>query len=385
MKVSVMDYGAIGDGVHDDFAAFQNALSSGAEEIIIPQGIYAISETLQVPSDTSILADETAKIVMKPKTRRRRNHFLLCNSDTENGNRNICICGGIWDGNNTAKENEKPDIREENGFSGAVLNFVHVENLKLSHMVVANSVTYYVRMSRLHHFEMEHIDFVSDTFGKNQDGLHFGGDVKHGRVKNIRALSFGQTNDDLIALNADDSVERVENRDLARDVIEDIEFDNLYAECCHTVIRLLSVTAPIRNIRIRNVYGGFRCYALNADAARYCATPLFHEEDYPEGVGIIENVSIENFTCRPFFENPEGWQGTQAAPNTAICIESCMKNFRISGFRHIGAEAAPDGYCVLMARNVANGKITADGQEHMLKNKNDSLMLDTFRDLIVNI
>ena len=36
MQVSVLDFGAVGDGVHDDYAAIQKALDSGAEEILIP-------------------------------------------------------------------------------------------------------------------------------------------------------------------------------------------------------------------------------------------------------------------------------------------------------------------------------------------------------------
>jgi hypothetical protein len=151
--------------------------------------------------------------------------------------------------------------------------------LRLENLVVANSVTYFVRMSGLENFEINDISFVSDCYGKNQDGLHFGGRVKNGTVKNIRALSTGQTNDDLIALNADDSIVRVENRDLYRDYIENVTFENLFAENCHTIIRILSIDAPIQNIHIKNVYGGYRCYAINGDAARYCRTPLFTEEE----------------------------------------------------------------------------------------------------------
>lgn len=130
--------------------------------------------------------------------------------------RTIAIFGGVWDGNNTAANNAKPDLFDKNGYSGAVLNFSGVEQLKLSGLAVANSVTYNIRMTRIENFSIEDIDFVSDAFGQNQDGLHFGGEIRNGRVKNIRALSNGQTNDDLIALNADDSVERVENLDLVR-------------------------------------------------------------------------------------------------------------------------------------------------------------------------
>ena len=118
-------------------------------------------------------------------------------------------------------------------------------------------------------------------------------------MKNIRALTRGQTNDDMIALNADDCVQRVENFDLSRAAIEDITFENIYAENCYTVVRVLSVTAPIKNIIIKNVYAGYRNYVINADGARYCRTPLFNEKDYPSGVGCISNFVMENVVVHP--------------------------------------------------------------------------------------
>ena len=273
---NVLEYGAVGDGIHDDYPAIQAVLDCGADEVIIPHGVYCISQTLLVKSNTSIIADKTAKIVMKSTARRKRNEFLLSNSDVEKGNNNIKIIGGIWDGNNMAPENAKPDLFDKEGYSGAMLNFVNVDGLELKNMVLSNSVTFYVRMCKVHNFTIEDISFVCDNFGANQDGLHFGGDVKHGIVKNIRALSFGQTNDDMIALNADDCIERVENLDLCCDSIEDITFENIYAENCYTIIRMLSVTSEIKNIHIKNVYAGFRAIAINADGARHCATPLMH-------------------------------------------------------------------------------------------------------------
>jgi len=334
MAISVLTFGAQGDGVHDDYAAFQAALDSGEREIHIPQGIYPISQTLKVHSHTRLVADHSAKIVMNSTQRRKRNEFLLSNADTVDGNVDIAITGGIWDGNNTAPENAKPDLFDKEGYSGAMLNFVGVKGLALANMVLANSVTFYVRMSHVHNFTIENVDFISDTFGVNQDGLHFGGDVRHGRVKNIRALSCGQTNDDLIALNADDSIERVENLDLCRDTIEDIIFDNIYAENCHTIIRILSVTAPIRDVHFHNVYGGFRCNAINADAARYCRTPLFKEDECPQGVGEIADVTFDHFTCYPVLQLPADFGGTRAVPCVAIQAEAHMDRFVITDFRY---------------------------------------------------
>lgn len=384
MEKSVLEFGAKGDGIRDDYHAFQEALNSGANVVTIPQGIYWISQTLKINSNTHIIADRCAKIVMKSVSRRKRNEFLLSNSDTVNGNKNIKITGGIWDGNNTAPENAKPDLFDKEGYSGAMLNFVNVDHLVLNDMVLSNSVTFYVRLCKVHHFEIENIDFVCDNFGQNQDGLHFGGDVKHGKVKNIRALSYGQTNDDMIALNADDCIERVENLDLCRDTIEDITFENIFAENCYTIIRMLSVTAEIKNLQFKNIYGGFRCNAINADGARYCRTPLFREEDYPTGVGKISNIYFENFTCFPVLELPLNFGGPRAIPQIALLLESHMDRFTISNFNYLGNPEDLKRCPAVKATNLVEQKICADQKEYFLENKEDVMVLNNFKNISIN-
>lgn len=372
--INVLAFGADASGMTDSLAAFERAVHAAHEKrlpVFIPTGLYILESTLFLPSDTAVFAERTARIKLGGACRKARGDFLLSNADTVHGNKNISVSGGVWDGNNTAEANAKPDLFDKNGYSGTVLNFSGVENLTLSDLVIANSVTYNIRMTRIENFVIENIDFVSDTFGQNQDGLHFGGEVRHGRVKNIRALSHGQTNDDLIALNADDSVERVENLDLVRGTIEDIVFEDLFAEDCHTILRFLSVTAPIRNITIRNVYGGYRCYAINLDGARYCRTPLFAEQEYPDGIGKIENVLIENMTCRE--------TGTARCP--AICLETGTKNFRLKNFRLVRSESlAP----ALAAKNLVRTRIEADGDARVLKNKDEHAEIRNFRDLAVD-
>ena len=371
--VNVLAFGADASGATDSSTAFAKAVEKANQKrlpVYIPTGLYILESTWLLPSDTVVLAEKTARIKLGGARRKTRGDFLLSNADTVKGNKNIAVFGGVWDGNNTSANNAKPDLFDKNGYSGAVLNFAGVENLTLSGLTVANSVTYNIRMTRIENFSIEDIDFVSDAFGQNQDGLHFGGGIRNGRVKNIRALSNGQTNDDLIALNADDSVERVENLDLVRGAIENITFENLFAENCHTVLRLLSVTAPIKNITIRNVYGGYRCYALNLDGARYCRTPLFAETDFPDGIGAIENVLVENMLCRE--------TGTNGYP--AICLESGAKNFRLKNFR-LTREAS--GAPALIAKNLVRTSVTADGIVHMLEDKNERLELADFADLAV--
>lgn len=52
---NVLDYGAVGDGITDDTLSFQNALSSGANYVIVPSGKnYIISDTLDIPENVTL-------------------------------------------------------------------------------------------------------------------------------------------------------------------------------------------------------------------------------------------------------------------------------------------------------------------------------------------
>jgi len=196
-------------------------------------------------------------------------------------------------------------------------------------------------------------------------------------------LSLGQTNDDLIALNADDSVERVENLDLVRDDIEDITFENIYAESCYTVIRLLSVTAKIRNISFKNIYAGYRNYAVNGDAARYCKMPIFKDEDYPNGVGCVENLHIENFVVRPMFTKLPGNERSQVNPEHAMRLECNLDNFTVEGFKLLPPLGDGKAYALYM-RGVENEEIVADGEKHSISSTRDELLLENFENIKIN-
>lgn len=56
-RVSVKYFGAAGDGITNDSAAIQKALSCGASSIYIPKGIYNITRTLYIPTGVSIYGD----------------------------------------------------------------------------------------------------------------------------------------------------------------------------------------------------------------------------------------------------------------------------------------------------------------------------------------
>lgn len=96
--VSVKDYGAVGDGVTDDFEAVQKALFSGNHNIWFPEGNYRINNTLKVNSFTTLFGYE-ATLVRGDNT----TAIMLNNADGVTGgydaNEHITILGLKFNGN----------------------------------------------------------------------------------------------------------------------------------------------------------------------------------------------------------------------------------------------------------------------------------------------
>ncbi|MBO4355732.1 MAG: hypothetical protein J5850_02625 [Clostridia bacterium] len=367
--IDVMMFGAKGDGIANDLEAIQTALNFGVKDVYIPKGTYIVDAPIKVPSHKYINADPGARIVFVAKKMLTQTDFLLTNEDVDYGNDDITIEGGIWDGGFGREFNKKStDIYEIGSSSGTCINFVTVRRLRLLNMTVANPVGYYVRLSRVRGFEIKNIRFSSEKPGPNQDGLHFGGLCRNGVVENVRAITKGQTNDDLLAFNADDSVIRQENRGISCGPIEDILVRNVYAEECHTAIRFASVTSAIKHVHIENIYAGCRCAGINMDANRYCRTPLFKEEGAPNGVGDVSEIKINN--CTLFFtENAHN-------PIALIDAEEHCRDFEITDFhRPAGLDRFMDRP-TLLARNLARQTIIADGEVTEITDKSQECVVN---------
>ncbi len=323
-EINVMQCGATGDGIVDDYNAIQKALMNGNCTVVIPKGRYRISGPLKIYSDTEIIASDDAFIFHCEKKPKKRGDYLITNEDFLSGNTNISITGGVWSGNYDGLNNSKNnDLFDENACSGCVINFINVRNLKLKNMTIADSVTYFTRFGEVDGFEIRDIGFKSSFPMINHDGLHFGGGCKNGIIENISAISDGETGDDLLAFNADDCVTRLENRDLIRGGIENISVKNVYAKNCHCAVRLASISSPIKNITIENIHIGCRSSAVNMDALRYCRTPLLKENEYPYGAGEIENVTIRKM---------EAWYSQKNTEGALIRAETLSSRFNLENF-----------------------------------------------------
>ena len=329
----------------DITSALQRALDSGAPLLHLPAGTYTVDRPLKIHSNTTLELDDGALIIAGDGVLCKRGDFLLTNADPEAGNENITVTGGAWDGNFRA--NPKSDIFDENGYSGALLNFVNVRGLTLRGLRLQNAAGYFIRLARLDGFTVEDIAFSHETNLANNDGVHLGGFCENGVIRRIRCLTRGTTRDDLIAFNADDCVTRTENRDLPRGPIRHVLVEDVSAEQCHCLVRLLSVTAEISDVTIRNIRGCCRSNAVNLDAARYCRTPLVDPEDpaYTRGVGNIHNVLIENMSAAQEGENP------------LILAETNARNLVIRNFTRCG----PGGNETIRLRNISPSRIQLRG------------------------
>ncbi|MEI6579120.1 MAG: glycosyl hydrolase family 28-related protein [Eubacteriales bacterium] len=355
ISVSVKDFGAAGNGLQDDSAAFQLALDGGSANVHIPYGNYKIGKTLKVGSNTKIAASQGAVIFLADGACTTVNDFLLTNKDYQNGNVNIAVEGGIWNGNNKGNLRNS-DIFDQKGYTGVMINFINVKGLSLINMKLRDSESYFVRLGEIDDFKIDRIAFEAAHLRPNQDGIHLAGYCSNGTIENITATMTGSTNDDMIALNADDEINRLVNLGMKRGPIQNIKVRNIVAEDCHTFVRLLSVHSKISDVNIENVSGGCRVFAINMDAARYCRTPLFKEIDEPLGVGNVENVTISNLTVHK----------TTDSKNPLIFVETNSNNFKITNFKRERDKEPKNTVSTFAAGKMKPVMLSIDGKSKLL-------------------
>lgn len=373
--MNVRDYGAYGDGLHDDHDAIQAALDQNDGRVTIPEGVYKIGTTLQVHSDTHLVVDPLAHLFLADGAGVNSKTFLLTNKNHNEGDQSIHIEGGIWDGNNLNNP-RGPD--EPESYTGALINFINVNGLSFQQLTVRDAEAYFIRMGEVRNFRVAKIRFESLNMRPNQDGVHLGGYCENGVIHNLIGLN-GSTNDDLVALNADDALQRAQNLDLKCGPIRNIRVENLKADSCHSFVRVLSVHSPISNITVKNVKGGCRCMALNLDACRECRVKLFDSADpkYQDGVGEICNVRIKNM--RVYKTDAQ-----DASP--LINLRTNVQDFIIEDFYRDGEKDVKPAASTVRFSDCQASQMILDGIEHDIDQKGIlRLTQNEFSSLSVNL
>jgi hypothetical protein len=292
-----------GNGIVDDTQAIQALLDSGAKTVYLPEPevCYLISKALVIHSGQTLKLDPNTVIRLADGAM----DYLLINSDRDSGNKNISVTGGIWDGNNIHQTCPyRHGDRSEGGlkkYMGNVIFLMNVENLHLEGLTVKDPETFGIHLAKVRKFTVRDITFDYNLELVNEDGIHIKGPSSEGFIQNIK----GNTNDDMVALNADDQP----MFEPSRGPITDIRIDGLYAENGFTAVRLLSGGSPVRRVHISNVFGSYRVNVISF-------THFGLHQGEPR---LFEDITIDNVYAarqrdhspdpQPDWEmKPKGWE-----------------------------------------------------------------------------
>lgn len=276
--------GVVGDGTHDDTAGLQAALDSGASTVYLPAppAAYLISGTLTIHSGQTLKADRNAVIRLADHA----HAHMLTNADHEEGNERITVSGGIWDGNNAHQmcefHKDYSTLKlpyDPASYLGFLMQFNRVTDLRVAHVTYKDPESFGLQVGNLRRFTIEDITFDYNLLRGNMDGIHVHGNCHEGRLVNLK----GATNDDLVALNADDA-DRIE---ISHGPITDILVDGIWSTDGYTAVRLLSAGSPIQRVRIANVFGTYR----------YNVVSFTNWGLHPDRSGIFDDVSIQGVFC----------------------------------------------------------------------------------------
>ena len=259
----------VGDGVSDDTAAIQARLDSGMSCVYLPPPVrcYLISKTLKIGSDQELRLDRFSVIRLAPKS----DCPMVENRGYKDGaDKRIALTGGIWDMANLEQSpnpaqywsfkpprpSPLPKHYEYGVFLGIAIRFANVEGITVRGLTVRNPTMYGIAFCKVSYFYVDDVSFDYTTWNPlrlNLDGVHFDGHCHHGKISNLRGTCY----DDLVALNANDVQCAQEEGP-----ISDVDIDGIYAEYCHSAVRLLSAGADLKRVTVRNVHGNFYTYAV---------------------------------------------------------------------------------------------------------------------------
>ena len=338
-----MKHTLYGDGVHDDTAAIQELIDSGLCEVSLPapEKHYLISKPLILPSNFKLklprfaeikLKDQSNcfmlmnKVVEKPQKRLRdflkpqeKKLWYFCDAfspDEEDSCCNFEIEGGIWNFNN---RNQKPNpiyLRniDDSYYLGHTMLFYNVRNFRLSNMTFKDPANYAVMIDIGSYFTIENITFdfnFGNPIASNMDGIHLNGNCHYGVIRNLQGACY----DDLVALNAHEG---------SGGDITNIEIDGVFAQGCHSAVRLLTVNNRIQHINISNVFGTYYQYCIGF--TKY----------YPgETTGCFDAIALNNINASKAKRLPieEAHMGDKSYQYPFIFIQNgiVVKNLVING------------------------------------------------------
>lgn len=275
--VRPQEYGGKPGGVIDATAAIQAALNSGQPVVIDEPFLTSGNE---VPSGCHITFRGRGKL----KLASGANRPVLQNTNwnkagwggaTYGVDSDITIDGLSIDGNQAGQVHHTTSGPYSGEYVSGV-RFWGVTNLTLRRSKIYQARTFGIWIAAVDGLTVDGLvlDQYMGGTPDNQDGLHINGPARRLDIRNVR----GTTNDDMVALNADDGAL---GANVTAGPITDAVIDGVYPAGCLNGIRLLSATSRMDRITVRNVAGTTRDVAVN-------------QSPFGLGAGNVGTLTIEN-------------------------------------------------------------------------------------------
>ncbi|MBR2951017.1 MAG: hypothetical protein IKC46_14370 [Lachnospiraceae bacterium] len=288
-----MHYKLYGDGIHDDTLAIQELIDSTKGILTLPQPeeCYLISKPLELPGNFKLVLPRFAEVKLMPKS----DCYMLTNKESEICLKNIEIEGGIWNYNNLEQSpnpwlglEEKSENPDYNGFA---IFFKNIKGLRINSLTMKDVITFAITLDTVSYFTVDNIVFdfnYGNPLATNMDGVHLNGNCHYGHITNLQGACY----DDLVAINADEG---------SGGPITNVTVDGIYAEDCHSAVRLYSGSDkyPVKNIHITNVYGTYFQYCIGITRCPFTG-----------GVGCFDGITLDNIYASkavrlPVYNKPE--------------------------------------------------------------------------------
>lgn len=245
-----------------DEIKLQELLNAGGD-VKIPAGKYEIEKPLEIGDGTRLLLGQGTVIRLADGA----DCPMLINR-IEEGKKytsGFAVEGGTWDGNNVGQPSKQ---------IGMI--FTGVKDFSIRGLTVKDPGCYCIMLTDSERFTVENVTFDCNNATLNEDGLHVNGYARDGYIHNL----MGHTNDDMVALNADEGEFTGPEND-----IENITIDGVYGgNNGWTGIRLLSRIAKVKHITIRNLYGAYKFNAVS----------FTHWIPAPKDFGYFDDITLEN-------------------------------------------------------------------------------------------
>lgn len=287
----------------DDTRALQKgidqAAKKGTNRFDIPAGHYVISAPLLIPSNFTLTADPKAYIELKKSS----NQYLLRNRDLVNGNENIKVVGGKWNGNAWTQTRT---IRDQVGNSDFCFGFFFykVKNLEVGRLQIDSTRSWGIAYMECDSVYIHNIRFQQNPFrdARFTSALNHNGDGVTGGGNNVLIENIsGFTNDDLIAFASGGASFQGKMSPFPPKNYRNVTVRNIFPENTHDSIPALKGVAfytfgrtRVSDILIENVKG-------NTAAASVLFYSLFDQKGYFSNVRIsgVEGTNVYSRSEHP--------------------------------------------------------------------------------------